>query len=393
MPRKGFTRVSPGVWLAPDGRYWIRAVRKRAGRRVEVERFAKAGTEAAAKQERAALLREAAAKLTAAQAPPTPRRDTLADYVERWVVAKAERVRPGTIDHYIDVLGRALLPVLGSMPIESITRADVDRWVAWAEAQESRSGRPYSTATLNSWWRVVAQVLRDASGDLMTPDPTRRVSPPKSSVRGVRQSETLTPAQLAQLLATVKSTWPIWYAEVYTLAFSGMRPSELYALRWDDIDEAQGVITISRSVVRGNVSATKTDAPREAGLHAQMAAVLKAHRARLMAAKHPGVAGGLVFPARSGRHRGTSALGKMLRLASRTAGLRVTVGPLMLRRTFNTLSVLGSVDRIVLRAQLGHTDEAMTERYAGVPASAKIAAVGTLISTVLGEMGGNSGGT
>jgi integrase len=155
---------------------------------------------------------------------------------------------------------------------------------------------------------------------------------------------------------------------------------------------------IRRSVVRGVVSATKTGDPREAGLHPELRAVLAAHRRHLVESDHPGVGSGLVFPSTDGRHRGTASLGKLLRLASRTAALPVVVGPLMLRRTFNTLSVLGGTDRLVLRAQIGHTTEQMTERYAGVPATAKIAAVGTLVDAVLlaekrRVSGGNSGGT
>ena len=51
------------------------------------------------------------------------------------------------------------------------------------------------------------------------------------------------------------------------------------------------------------------------------------------------------------------------------------MGPQVLRRTFNTLMVEAGVDRIVLRSQMGHCSEEMTERYAGVSVEAKLAAV------------------
>ena len=38
------------------------------------------------------------------------------------------------------------------------------------------------------------------------------------------------------------------------------------------------------------------------------------------------------------------------------------------------------MDRVVLRSQMGHCSEAMTQRYAGVPVEAKLAAVEALES-------------
>ena len=55
----------------------------------------------------------------------------------------------------------------------------------------------------------------------------------------------------------------------------------------------------------------------------------------------------------------------------------------MLRRTLNTLLALDGVDRLVLRSQMGHCSEQMTERYAGVRAEAKRDAVSRLESRAL----------
>ena len=47
----------------------------------------------------------------------------------------------------------------------------------------------------------------------------------------------------------------------------------------------------------------------------------------------------------------------------------------MLRRSLNTQLVLAGVDRITTRAILGHTSEAMTQRYAGIGNDVKADAV------------------
>jgi len=58
----------------------------------------------------------------------------------------------------------------------------------------------------------------------------------------------------------------------------------------------------------------------------------------------------------------------------------IKVTPQVLRRTFNTLMLLAGVDRVVLRSQMGHCSEEMTERYAGIRNEAKVEAVKQLVA-------------
>ena len=102
-----------------------------------------------------------------------------------------------------------------------------------------------------------------------------------------------------------------------------------------------------------------------------MATVLREHQKALERARHRGLRYDLVFPGDHGGHRGATSVHKPLAQAARAAGVTTRVTPQVLRRTVNTLLLLNGVDRIVIRSQLGHVSEQMTERYAGVPISAK----------------------
>jgi len=94
--------------------------------------------------------------------------------------------------------------------------------------------------------------------------------------------------------------------------------------------------------------------------------VLRDHRQRLIRDQHPGVATGLVFPSERGTVRLSQSLAKVHKLACDGAKIDIRVSAQVLRRTFNTLLLRAKVDRITLRAIMGHTSEQMTERYAGV---------------------------
>jgi integrase len=361
-----------GVFRLPDGRWLIEATQRDHDRkRVFRNRVLEASlTLEEAARERAALVLDLAEEIRqraeAARAPepdPGPR-TTLADFSERWIELKTERKLKGsTRTLYKDVLAHRILPVLGEVPIEKLTRRRSEEWVAWAEAQRTEDGEHYAVDTLRGWWRVCKQILRDAAAEAGLPDPVNRVRPPDSPVTRRTERGTLSPEQIGKLLAAVEERHPGWYAQVYVCIFSGMRPGELYALTWDDVDYREGIIRIRRAVRRGEVGTTKTGDPRDAAITGQMRQILEAQRRKLVAEQHPGLKLGLVFPADTGGYRGSEALLKVLGQAGKLARLPVKVGPRVLRRTFNSRAVEAGVDKVVLRGQLGHSSEEMTEHY------------------------------
>lgn len=377
------TRI-PGLYRLPDGRWKVRAtaICGRTGKLKEATRTLPAG---AAEEEALTALVALKQELRAGvEAAPKPgKRLCVSDYAEQWLERKAARVRPSVARNYEAKLGLFILPRLGDLSVDALTRADVETWVGWAERATMKDGRPYARETIQGWWRVLRSLLQDATAELGLPrDPTDRVRPPKPRAVTRREKGTLTRSELADLLAGVKRFAPDRYAEVYLLAYTGMRAGELFALHFEDLDEKRGRILIRRSVWNGHEDATKTDDPREVAFPPPMRAVVEAHRATLRLAGRDVGRGDLVFPADNGRHRLPQSLHKPLALAATAAGIERKVSPQVLRRSFNTLLLEAGVDRIVLRSQMGHTSEEMTERYAGVPIERKQAAVVRLIGGV-----------
>jgi integrase len=85
-------------------------------------------------------------------------------------------------------------------------------------------------------------------------------------------------------------------ARFRTLALTGMRLGELRALRWQDVDTAKRMLHVARSASRGRIQATKTGDPRDAGIGADLAARIDAHRLAVAAADMPVFGPALVFP-------------------------------------------------------------------------------------------------
>ena len=288
---------------------------------------------------------------------------TVAAYAESWLKGKKGRGRkPSTLEVYAEALAR-LCELHGAVEVSALTRRHAEGFVAHLEGLRRRDGHPYTTDTLRSWWRPVSTMLRDAAADHGLPDPTVRVASPETDRRGARESRTLTGAELGRLLDAVREHAPGWYAEVYVAAFSGLRPGELYALRWEDLNEAEQVVEVRRAHRRGKVGTTKTGDARRIGLSPEMLRLLRDHRARLLREQHPGLASGLVFPSATGGYRGPEALLKRLGTLAERAGIEQRLGGQVLRRTFNTLALDAGVNPTALRDQIGHVDGAMTQRY------------------------------
>lgn len=150
---------------------------------------------------------------------------------------------------------------------------------------------------------------------------------------------------------------------------------------------ATGNVTIRRAVSDGVLTeTTKTGAQRVVPMHPLVQELLTAHRQQQLRAQadpRPKVreratlalASGLVFPTRMGTCRDPNSLDKAYLTICEVLGLDLNLGSQVLRRSMNSNLVREGVDRLTLRAIMGHTSEQMTARYMGSTDGEKRAAV------------------
>lgn len=354
-------KIAPGIWRREDGSIALEATATVEGKK----RFRRGVLPPGATLEEAQAARERLRRELTGEEADAPPITTLSDYAVGWLASKADRLRPRVITTYTTTLAHHILPQLGEVQLVELTRRHIEGWVVYAETAVREDGQPYSRPTVLGWWRLLTQLVRDAVADHDLPrDPTDRVQPPRIQTPAKREMGTLTGEELEQLLTACAEHTPDRWAEVVVLAYTGIRAGELYGLRWGDV--AGDVLHIRQSASKGHLTAPKGVAHRQVYACDQVQEALAAHRRQLIEAQHVGLDTGLVFPSSAGTARDANSLAKPLALASVTAGLDLRVTPQVLRRTFNTLLISAGVDRIVLRAQMGHTSEAMSQRYAGV---------------------------
>jgi site-specific recombinase XerD len=177
------------------------------------------------------------------------------------------------------------------------------------------------------------------------PDVVQRLAYPRRA--GQRLPEILSPAEIAQLLAAVRSLKH--RAMVMILYGAGLRVSEVCALVPTDIDS-------QRMLIR--VRAGKGDKDRYVMLSPRLLATLRAYWRQ----RPP--RGPYLFPSpRPGQPLSRKAVWHVLRRAARRARLRKRVTPHGLRHCFATHLLEAGTDIRVIQVLLGHRSLRTTARY------------------------------
>jgi integrase len=158
--------------------------------------------------------------------------------------------KPSTQKHRRFMLTKHLLPRFGDMPLSSITRQEIQVYVAHL----TRQG--YAPRSIDHIHDVLSAVLRTAvKWGHLSDNPARGVELPK--LRTVRPKWALTTGQAAALVQVL----PLLARTMAGLAIlSGLRRGELFALRWKDIDEGARTLSVREAVYDGAFSTPKTAA-------------------------------------------------------------------------------------------------------------------------------------
>ena len=193
-----------------------------------------------------------AQKLAAASGTnrPTRSRVTFRTLANEWQATVVPMYKHSTQKHRRFMLKKHLLPQFGDRPLSEITRQEIQMYVAHL----TQAG--YAPKSIDHIHDVLSAVLRTAVkwGHLQE-NPARGVDLPK--LRTVRPKWALTPHQASALLDKLL---PLGRAMVGLAILSGLRRGELFALRWQDIDEASRVLTIREAVYDGVFDTPKTEA-------------------------------------------------------------------------------------------------------------------------------------
>ena len=174
--------------------------------------------------------------------------DDLAAHYRKYELT-LERKAFATVDTHERFLTLYVLPKWGALRLTEVKTVAVEQWL------EGLSFAPATKAKIrNLMSALYSHAIRH---EWITFNPMGKV---RTSAKRLREPDVLTPAEFQALLKEL----PLRERAAVMLAGStGLRRSELFALRWCDVNFFTMEVAVTRAVVRNHIGETKTEASRK----------------------------------------------------------------------------------------------------------------------------------
>jgi len=176
---------------------------------------------------------------------------TFREYADIWLIAnapdKTDGLSPSTHEDYANILQNQVYPIIGHIPLSEIGKAEIKRLRAALVGMSSNR--------IKAIFKPIRGVINEAlEDDIIDRDPITTVRVRRG--KGTPMPE-IYPFSLKEI-EVFKLALP-WYWRLFleVACFSGLRTSELLALRWSNVRLDTGYIQVKEAVVRSRVGPPK----------------------------------------------------------------------------------------------------------------------------------------
>lgn len=284
---------------------------------------------------------------------------SMADVFDRWEthadsLLSLGKLKPSTLKSYKAMVNTHLRPAFKDYRSDRLTADVVESWArdrAADIAADRMSGKYY-----NNLITLLGGILgwgRGRARRYLAHDPLTDV---ELAARRRAERDYLEPAEVAALL---KAATPPDDAILYIAAYAGLRRGELFALKWDDVEEhgkSGGRLHVRRSVYQGDVTTPKTaHSARAVDVPRKLLDVLQRHREAC-----PPDEGGYIFRTDEGTPIDPDNWSKRSLPAVRTRAKLRDFGLHTLRHTYASILIAQGESIKYVSRQLGHASIQIT---------------------------------
>ncbi len=152
---------------------------------------------------------------------------------------------PRTAERCEEIVRVHLIPALGSLPITALRPDHIQRYYTQALESGRRDGKGGLPAlTVHHHHRLVYEALKyGVRHGVLGRNVAEAVDPPRSKGK---ELVILGPKEVQLILDGAKGT--LYYPLFFTIAYTGLRRSELLGLQWSDLDLAKSTLSVVRSL-------------------------------------------------------------------------------------------------------------------------------------------------
>ena len=175
-----------------------------------------------------------------------PNKKTLAKYLNEWIQGVRGNLSPRTVEGYVTIINR-IIPALGAIPITQLKPDTLQKYYSDC-LNSGRLNKPggLNPLTVRHHHALLHRALKNAmEWGLIMRNPADTAHPPKPRPTEIN---IMSENEIQAFLEAAKQT-PYFHL-YHTILFTGLRRSEVLALRWSDIDPLLCQVSISRSIHR-----------------------------------------------------------------------------------------------------------------------------------------------
>jgi integrase len=295
---------------------------------------------------------------------------TVSEYVTERIGQweKLGRISPKTAERYYELHDNQIAPHLGAIALQDLKATHIECWHATLRVSGRKDGKGgVSALTIRHAHRLLSLALKQAARfDLVL----RNVAASEPPPRTVREEIVILDREAVCAVVTQLKDHPV-YPKAIVALFTGLRRSEVLALRWNCIDLEQKSLQVREALEETTVGGLRFKEPKSAAgnrtvtlpdiavsaLREQWRAQLEARMALGVGRPTPDM---LVFGKLDGAPMSPRALSKEWRQAAASVGLKATYHAL--RHTHISHLIDAGVDVVRISKRVGHSDVAVTLR-------------------------------
>lgn len=288
---------------------------------------------------------------------------TLTEFTRRWLEAKVPELSPNTVRGYHFLLNRHVLPFLGSFQLSELRPGLIAQW------QDERLADGCGRRSIAQAQALLSTICRAAvARELMQANPCDPIAAPKRQKKSVIP---LNPFEVEMIRDHMLSRDHLPAATlVSVMAYAGLRPSEAFALTWEDF--ANDHLRVTKKVVEGEiVPYTKTQVPRSVRVRGP----LQGDLAELAIYLEDPSDKELIFPRSDGSPMTRTDIGNFRRRVfgpARIAADRRDATPYHLRHSFASMLIAeGEWSLPEIAGECGHDLQTLLKNYAHIVQGAR----------------------
>ena len=242
------------TWMPPEGLTPVKAKRAAEHAAEEWEREARAEYQ----KEQNAIEQGLVYQL-----PPEKRKDDFVSFIENtWLPLQIRGGdnKPSTIAYY-EYVSQNIKEYFAGTILQNISPACIQKYLIYLRNDfKSKAGKPLSAETLHHHYRVLNMMFAYAERlELISKNPMSKVDAPRRERKPVEAMNKEQAAKFFQLL----DACPLDFrCMLHLMMTTGVRRGECIGLKWSDLDEKAGTITICRNVTYTPESGTIVSTPK-----------------------------------------------------------------------------------------------------------------------------------